>query len=1029
MKKMLIFLLFSFLTSVGYSQNRTVNGKVLDGTSGQPVERASVQIKGKAGGVAASNGGTFSIVAGNGDILIISAINYTSKEISVGNDNNLTVSLERASGVIDEVVVTALGVSRSTKSLGYAAQKVDAEKLNATKTLDINTALAGKVSGIQIRGGSGAKFGTSSIRFRGVNTLTGGNPIYVVDGTILTSAQGINPEDVESLTALKGPAATAIYGQRASEGAIVITSKKGKKAGWGIDFNHTTTFEKVYILPEYQNEYGGGNSLNWSTFTYNPAIHPANLAAMNGAKYYNYAVDESWGPKMDGTLHAPWYAWDPTDPEFGKLKPFSPQPDNVRDFFNTGVANNTTLSFSKATEESNTKVSITNYTRSGVIPNSNHQKNFISLSNSINLNKQLTFTLNGNYVNEYFFNVPAEGYGTQTTGSFNQWFQRNVEIEKLKRYKREDGSYTSWNITSPTNLTPQFWDNPYTQVYENTARTWVQRTFGNASLSYKFPMGLKLSAIARGSFYNLASDSRTASFTVGTAFYGTGANRNSEVNYVASAEYDKNFSKISLRAGLFGELRTNNAFANTNSTNGGFIQPNVYTISNSLNEKIAAASFSKNKVNSMYGYANFGFNNLAFVDFTMRNDISSTLPKQNNSYLYGSASGSLIVSSLLPKSDIVNYAKVRASIAKVGTDIGPYNILETYPLGTNYVKPTSATANTTYSLQTVPNTKPNELLRPSLSTSYEIGMELQFLKNRIRMDANYFHRDSKDQIIAISVPGSTGYTSRRINAGNIQNKGYEFTIGAMPLVSRNFSWNVDLNFAFFKNQVVELADGITNLQTALDGSNVTFGFVGSPLASLNAQVGQPFGIIKGQGIKTDAAGNRLIHDDGTFVLEDDKVLGSVTPKVSGGLVSGITYKDFFLNFSMDFQKGGKFVSLTNMINAGSGLGAETVGLNSRGVNKRLPVAQGGGVLLSGINENTSKANTVYVDAKDMYESYLGNVWEYWTYDASYIKLREVSIGYSIPKKMFKKLPFQKASFSLIGQNLWLMYSKVKGLNI
>jgi TonB-linked SusC/RagA family outer membrane protein len=1025
MRKILTLLTALALCAVmAHGQSRTVTGQIKD-SKGDPIPFATIKIKGTETGSAADANGNFSITAQQGAVLLISASGYTDAEAKVSATGAINVSLRNAEAM-QEVVVTAMGVTRQKRSIGYAAQQISSEKLSTTKMADLNTALAGKVAGVQIRSGSGAKFGSSSIRLRGVNTLGGGNPIYVLDG-VITSASGINPDDVESLTVLKGPAATALYGQRGSEGAVVITSKKGKKNGIGVELNHTTTFERVYILPKYQNEYGGGTSQEWSTFTFDPATMPANLSVLNGAKYYRYDVDESWGPKLDGTTYAPWYAWDPTDPEFGKQKPFVAQKNNVRDFFETGIANNTTVSLSKVTAESNTRFSFTNLTRTGVMPNSKQQKNWLVFTNSINLTNAFTLSTNVNYVYENLFNVPQEGYNTQTTGSFNQWFHRDLEINKLKRYKRPDGTFTTWNITSPTNLATKFWDNPYTEVYENISHNYVQRLFGNAIASYKLGHGFKVSAIVRGNFTNTNGDARVASYTLNTESFSTSETKFRETNFLGTIDYENTFGDFSVKGSVYGELMKQEQYNVTAATSGGFILRNVYNVSNSLNEKNATNFMSTRKVNSLYGYASVGYKNLLFVDVNLRNDISSSLPKDNNSYVYGGVATSFVFSELLHNKSILSFGKIRASIATTGTDIGAYNIFETYPLGTNYVKPTGSNT-VTYSAQTVPNQRPNDRLEPTLSTSYEIGTELQFLGNRARMDFNYYFREAKGQIIPVAVPGSTGYTTRLINAGNIRNYGYELTLGGTPIRNKDWNWDIDFNLGINKNKVIQLADDVDNIQTALDGSNITFGFVGSPGVSLNARVNQPYGMIIGNGIVKNADGRPLINDDGYYVTKENMELGTILPDFTGGLASSLTYKNFYLGFSLDFQKGGRFISTSKMFTAGSGLGAETAGLNDKGKPKRDDVAAGGGVKLEGVNQTTGKENEVYVNTRDLYESQLFSVWEKWMYDASYIKLRELSIGYNFPKSMYRKLPIQDMRFSIIGQNLWLISSKIDGFD-
>lgn len=1029
-KALLFFIMLVMSVSLLYAQQRQVTGKVA-GDDGSPVPFATIQIKGTTSGTTADNEGKFSLlVPGNNAVLIVRSVGFQLLEIPVGSQSAINISLIPDSKSLQEVVVTALGISRAKKSLGYAVQEIKAEKITQTKQVDLNTAIAGKVAGVQLRGGSGAKFGTTTIRLRGVNNLTGGNPIYVVDG-VITTPTSINPDDVASLTVLKGPAATALYGQRASEGAVVISTKRSGGSGIGVTLNHTTTFERVYVLPNYQNEYGGGSSQTWNTFTFNPATHDPALQVLNGAKYYNYEVDESWGPRMDGTMHAPWYAWDKTvgAEDFGKQKPFIPQENNVRDFFETGIANNTTVAFTKSGEGYSNRFSFTNLTRTGVIPNSKQQKNFLSYTGSVDLSPQLQLSTNVNYVNEYLFNVPREGYSTQTTGQFNQWFHRNLEIDKLKKYyKRPDGSFRSWNITGPTNPTVKYWDNPYTEAYENLRNNYIQTVYGHATLSYKFLNGFKASVIARGTFENSNSDNRVASFTLDPAFFGTQEDKRTETSYLGNLEYDKRFNDISLRAGIFGEINKRKRYFVSSQTAGGFIVPDVYNVSNSLNEKVTSNTISERQTNSLYGYASVGFRDMIYLDGVIRNDVSSTLPKSNNSFIYGSLSAAFVFSELIQNKDVLSMGKLRASVASLGSDVDPYNVFETFPLGTNYTKPVG-TATATYSRQSVPDTRPNDNLKPAISTNFEIGTELQFFNNRARLDVNYFYRKNKDQIVTITVPSSSGYSGQLINAGEMTNKGWEFTVGAVPVRTKDFNWDIDVNVAFMKNKVVSLYEEIDNLQVALDGSALSFGFVGSPRVSLNAKVGQSYGLILGGGYVRDSATQKiLVDDDGYPLLNNQVELGYVTPDWTGGVSSGITYKNWSLNFSLDFQKGGRFVSISKMFNAGSGLGSETVGTNDKGNPIRDAVADGGGIKLDALNATTLKQNEAYADTKDLYESYLFSLWENWTYDASYVKLRELSIGYTLPAAMFRKTPIKGLSVSLIGQNLWLIYSKAKGLD-
>lgn len=1019
MRKILSLLTALVLCVVmAFGQSRTVTGQIKD-SKGDPVPFASIKIKGTNTGSAADANGNFSITADEGATLVVSASGYVTAEASVGSGGTVNIALQN-SGSMQEVVVTAMGVSKTKRSVGVAVQDIQGDKLAQTKQVDLNTALAGRVSGIQVLGGSGAKFGTSTVRIRGVNSLGTGNPLYVVNG-VPTDARDVNMDDVESLSVLKGPAATSLYGQRGSEGVIVITTKKGKKtAGIGLELNHSTTFERVATLPKYQNEYGGGYSQDWYTFKYDPSRDAPALQAMDGAKYYDYYADESWGPRMDGTLYAPWYAWDPEDPDYAKQKPFVAQPDNIRDFYNTGVAYNTNVAFSKVTDNSNTRISFTNLSRTGVSPNTRQTKNWLSINNTIDLTKKFSVATNLNYVYEYLFNVPTEGYGTQTAGSFNQWFQRNLEMDKLKRYRRSDGSYTSWNINGPRDLNPKFWDNPYTEAYENFSNNKRQRVYGNVAATYKITPHLRASVLARADVYNQNYNSRVASGTLNLDAFRTYTNNTRELNFVGSVEYDNDFGEdFTLRAGAYAEKRTNYSNYVNEATAGGLSIPGYYNIAASKNRPTTNNTEIRKEVKSLYGYASLGWRNMLFLDLNVRNDWSSALPPSNNSYLYGGVSTSFVFTELMEQNDILSFGKIRASVARVGSDIDPYQIYQTYTVGNPY---------DTYPTLTVPNTIPNSDLKPTLSTSYELGTELRFLRNRVRFDFNYYSREAKDQIINLTIPSSTGYSAALVNAGNIANHGVEITLGGTPVKSKEFTWDIDINLAYNRNEVKKLYGESKNLVVNPAGLGASFGFVGTPGISVNARVGETYGMLIGTGYKRNDAGQILVDDAGNPMLELNKELGSILPDYTGGIYNELTYKNFVLGFAIDFQKGGKLMSLTSMLNAGSGLSYLTVGNNDKGNPKRDAVADGGGIRVDGVRESDGKANETYIETKRYYQTVLSSLWEEWVYDATFVKLREVRLGYNLPKRWYQKWGVQSANFAVIAQNPWLIYSTVKGID-
>ncbi len=1012
----IILFLVTGLSLESMAQERTVSGTVSSREDGLPIARATVKVKeAPSVGVAVGDDGKFMLkVPANAKTLIISYLGFITKEIAIPVSGLLTVTLDADTQMLGEVVVTsALGVKRQERSLGTAQQSLKSEDLTQARQSDLNTAIAGKIAGVQVLGGSGARFGTSAIRIRGVNSIAGGSdPLFVVDGVVVPSTS-INLDDVEDLTVLKGPAATSLYGQRGDQGVVVIKSKVASKKGFGIDISHGTTFENVALLPKYQNEYGGGVSQVWSTFVFNPAIDAPALSVMNGARHFNYQVDESWGPKFDGKPYAPFYAWNKFDPQYATQVPYVAQPDNVKNFYETGVENNTNVAFSQATDKFSARVSYTNQNRSGVSPNTNMDANRLSFNGTFTPVSKLKIAANVNYNVINFFNRPAEGFSTQTVGQFNQWFHRDIDIDKLKNYKNPDGSFTSWNITSPRNSSPRYWDNPYTEAYENIVSSNSSRIFGFMQASYNIFPTLTLDFAAKGNYSSGRGEGRVASGSIGLESYNTNQSRSRENNYVVDMLFKKELGKFSINAGAYGELRINYDEAIAGNTVGGFTVPRYYSLAASKDRPGLTSTYTNKKVRSAYAFGSIGFNNYLFLDLNIRNDWSSSLPDANNSYLYGGGSLAFVFTDLLPKSEIFSFGKATFAFGRTGSDIGPYNIYQVY---------NSAGFYGTQPSLTIPNQIPNENLKPALSDALEAGLEFKFFKNRLRLNANYFDRTSKDQILSVTLPSTTGFSSALINAGEVSSKGFEFTLGGNPIKTNNFNWDLNANFATNKNKIVELYPGVDNFQFG------SFGYVGTPLIRVERRVGKAWGEIVTGGIKRDASGNKIIDDDGFPVIEQGHNMGTFVPKLTGGLTSTFSYKGFSAGFSMDFQVGGKLFSVTEGNLEGSGLAKITAGLNDKGNPKRDAVANGGGILIQGIRESDGKPNTTYIDPQEYYEGHIPYAWEERTHDATYLKLREVSLGYSLPVKFISKFKASRASLSLIARNPWLIYSKIKGID-
>ncbi len=1021
MKKLSLLIVMLAGIFVSSMAQRTIEGTVKD-QAGEPLIGANVLVKGLSVGDVSDFDGSYTVQVPEGNnILVFSYTGFETQEVTLGSSNQVDVVL--VEGItLSEAVVTALGIERDEKSLGYSVQEVDGDKLSLARDQNVASALTGKVAGVQVVSASGASLGGSAnIRIRGATALNGGNPLWVVDGTPISDgnfsnsysghdygnlAQDINPDDIESISVLKGPSATALYGQRAAGGVILVTTKKGKaRKGIGVTLNSSVTAENVHILPEYQNEYAGGY-----TKEFIKSIDP-----VDGKEYnrLNFSADESWGPPIQGQPYRPWWTWYPGTPDYGKVVPLEANPDNVRDFFDTGVTYNNALAMSGGNENTTFRLSYANISQTGVIPNSELNRNNIGINASTELTDKLTLSASINFANTQGKGRPAFGYSPaqgSVLQSFNQWFQRQVDMDQLRNYKNPDGSLRSWNIRSHTNLRPLYWDSPFFTVYENFETDERDRYFGNVTLNYKILDGLSIQASVRRDNYVQRIEERIATGGLAQDRYSERVANSREDNYDFLINYDTEFGDFSFDANAGGGIRKNDFHNNFVRTAGGLNAPNLFNIKASIDRPVTNSFISEKVVRSVYAAANVGYKSMLYLGATLRNDWSSALPTDNNSYLYPSVSGSFVFSELLGGGSFLSYGKIRGSVAQVGSDIGAYQTNFTYGAGVPYGSLASFA---------LPNTLVNEDLKPALTSSYEVGLDVRFFRNRIGFDVTYYDQHAKDQILTLTVPGSSGFNAAIINAGDIQTKGVELAINATPVSTKNLNWDVNFNIAKNTSKVIELADGLNNRRLA------NWGWGG---LSLNAPVGEEWGTFRGRGHKIDeASGKPIITEEGLYVKENNKDLGGLLPDFTGGFRNTIDFMGISLGAFVEFQVGGQFHSVTKMFNSYSGLSPETAGLNDKGNPVRDPVDQGGGVFIEGVLADGTPHST-YADAQDLYEGNLFANNEYWMYDASYVKLREVSLGYNFPKKMYQNLPIQNIGLSLIAKNLWLIHANVDGID-
>ncbi|MCO6366976.1 SusC/RagA family TonB-linked outer membrane protein [Roseivirga pacifica] len=1014
MNRVLLTVVLSVLVVFAQAQERAVSGTVADET-GLGLPGVNVLIKGTTQGVPTNADGTYRIsVPGPDAVLIFRFLGYTTQEITVGSQSTINVEMQPDIADAGEVVVTALGITRDKRSLGYSVQEVSGDDVNRVKTDNIVSSLSGKIAGVQITNGSGP--GSSSrVVIRGVNSISGNNqPLFVVDGTPIdnsnfnaggnggggvdygNAAADINPDDVESVTVLKGASAAALYGSRAANGVILITTKKGtKRKGIGVTYSTSVTFNDPLILPEYQNEYGGGYKQTFDTYEGEPVV--------------NYAADESWGPRMDGQMVRQWYSWYPDDPDFGKLTPFVPHENNIRDFYETGVTTNNNVSLAGGNDASRYRLSMTNYTSTSVIPENKLAKNTISLNASTNLTEKFTASTNFSYINLKNDNIPGNGYGSgagNVVTSFNQWFQRQLDMDKLKNYQTADGVDRTWNIKSPTDLDPLYWENPYYVLNNSTNDMARERVFGNISLRYQITPGLSVQGWARTDFYTDRREQSIASGSIPQDAYSESVRQFRENNYELLVQYQKVFDNeldLSINAGA--NSRQSKYNSNGASTVGGLNVPNFFNINASIDRPSITDYESNQEVNSVYGSASLGYKGTYFLEASLRNDWSSTLPADNNSFLYPSVTGSVVLSELI-NLDVLSFAKVRGSWSQVGNDTSPYQLQLTFDGQNNYGS---------FPAYSTPNTINNPNLKPETITSQEVGIEFSLLDSRVGADFTYYHVSATDQILPLDIASTTGYNSTIVNAGEMVNKGIEVSLRGTPVRSENgLTWDVNFNWARNRNEVIELAEGQTNYLIASWGP------------SINAKIGEPYGTFVTDGFVYNDNGDKVVTDDGYFERATNQTYGSYLPNWTGGFTNSFSYKGFNLSAHIDFQDGGTLYSVSNRYGTYSGMFQTTVGTNAKGNPIRDDVSAGGGVLADGVKSDGSP-NDVYVDAQE-YFKHLSSRREYYLYDASFIKLREVRLSYSLPQSMLSTLPLNGVDIALIGRNLAILHKNVPNVD-
>ncbi|MEJ7737405.1 MAG: SusC/RagA family TonB-linked outer membrane protein [Chitinophagaceae bacterium] len=1049
MRKTLIFLQALLLFSViAFSQSRTITGQVKD-ESGNPVPFATVAIRQTANGptstgTSADANGYFSIEAGSARSLVFSSTGFDTKEIAlVAGKNEITVELGSSAQLINEVVVTALGIRRNKNELPFAAQQIKGDQVSNTRGSNFVSNLSGKISGLEVRQNN-TLGGSTNVVIRGYKSLTSSNQaLFVIDGVPVdnsnTNSNGvadplnrnqlggrggydygnasadINPDDIESVNVLKGAAATALYGYRASNGVVLITTKKNAR-GLGVTINSGVTagFIDKSTFVKYQHQYGGGYG-NY----YGPDEDAYfNQADANGDGVLDLIVptteDASYGGKFDPSLLVyQWNAFDPSSPNYRKATPWVAAANDPLSFFESPVSFNNSVFIDGGSDKGNFKLGYTRTDDKGLLPNSNIRKDLINLGASYNISDKLTATASVNFSKINGRGRYGTGYESRNPATqFRQWWQTNVDVKEQKDAYFRTRKNVTWNWGDPLeeNPGPIYWDNIYWTRHENFQNDQRFRYFANASLSYKITDWLNVLGRVALDSYDELQEERIAVGSVDPSEYSRFSRSRREYNYDLLINLDRNISSnLNLKALLGSNIRRTRMQSQFAETNGGLFVERLYSLANSLNQiKAPEEADERIGVDGYFAGVTLTWKEMITLDGTIRQDKASTLPEANNTFYYPAISAGFIFSKLLPDTRWLSFGKVRANYAEVGSGSERFAALND-----SYEKPAPFGSTTVYTLR---DTKNNADLKPERTKSYEVGLEASFLNSRLGFDVSYYNTQTIDQILPASVSFATGYNFKFVNAGTIKNNGVELSVYATPVKFRDFTWTVNVNWSRNRNKVTELFEGSDNLVIQAYQGGV----------SINATLGQPYGTLRGENfIYTN--GQKTVGANGIYLKSAtaNEVIGNANPDWIGGVSNTLRYKDLSMGFLVDVRHGGDLFSLDQYYGLATGISEATTFNNDLGNPVRNSLAQGGGVVLPGVTID-GKPNTTRASAQVFgLFGYRRTPAAGFVYDASYVKLREATLTYSIPKaKMARLAPFKGIDFSLVGRNLWIIHKNL-----
>lgn len=1048
-ERSLILILMLFSASVMQAQNRTVKGTVSD-AQGEPIIGANVVIVGGTKGVITDLDGKYSIqVPENGAVLKFSYIGFKTKSFNVVKGKNvLNVTLEEDAVMLEQTVVTAMDLRRDEKSLSTAFQKMDVESMTENRDAGFVNMLAGKVAGLQVISNGAA--GSATVRIRGANSISGNNqPLYVIDGVPIINdvtggeidygnpANSINPDDIENIVVLKGANASALYGSDAANGAILITTKKaGQRSGLGVTYSTNVQFTEFSQYPIYQNIYGGGhinrfennkaNSFNGDVkVPYDPNM-PYGIQRMGG-----YDNSRSWGMPMLGFQVVG---------RNGELKSYVPTPANTTSMYQTAYSWTNSVSIERATEHVSTRIGFTNLRSDDVLEGLNNlTRNAFNVRSNVKLTKSLDVDLNGRYTHENVKNRSYRNNSDRNPIYTLMDMPRDLSIQEMYPWKDENGKPTALQFKSPVWM--------LNELSNQDKKEWL---LADVTVNYKITKDLKLRLKAALDLNMKEGYEFRNMYTPGDAdgFYKEFTEKSRNYTYEAMLSYNKTWKDFNISASV-GANSQDFLFKKQNSEIGTLATSDFISLTNNGATVKSWPEYNAKKKQAVYGTASIGYKDFIYVDVTGRNDWSSALPSDNRSYFYSSYGVSFVLTELvksIPK-DWLSYAKIRGSYAKVGNDTGFDQLLNGFSYNTSYLGDMAWFESE--------NKRKTNSLKPESTTSFETGLDLRFLKDRASLSFTYYNKNTKNQILTSTINGVSGYGEALFNAGEVKNWGYEVTLGVVPFRNKDWEWKVDINWAKNNSEVVSLANGMDYMTLTTVQNSVELRIVkGKPLVSLYCR--EPW--------KTNDEGQVLVGANGRPLSGEAKFLASVEPKWTGSIRTSLRWKDLTFSAMLDIRMGGHVWSETAFQSSRNAQSIMSLGGRTEHLFSDLILNEGDQTGYLGILDPKyvpNGKNNIYMDASRpkgmnipgaVYDSSVPGLagqpcqaWikpiDYWTndsgkngelylYDASYVKLKEISLGYNIPKNWLRKIGFiQSMRVSAVGRNVAILHQKTpKGID-